>query len=99
MKVYAMLVSFAPASWGVERAPNGSSQVRAVAVAKSGAEFRRLLAAHGYDATVREYNFGGGETGNDREIEAATSAPGTVFHEISATSGTQPLRPAPLKES
>lgn len=98
VKVYAMLVS-APRAWGVERADNGSTQVRAVAVAKSGAEFRRILAAHGYDASVRDYNHSGGQTWSAREVKAATLQPGTVFHEVSARSGIHAYRAAPLEEA
>lgn len=97
VKVYGILVA-APHAWGVERADNGSTQVRAVAVAKSGAEFRRILAAHGCNVSVRDYNHGGGETWSVAEVTAAASEPGTVFHEVSAKSGVPPYRAAPRKD-
>lgn len=61
--------------------PNASwkGQVRAVVAARSGAEARRRLAAHGLRITATEWTHGWGETGNPADGAIATSALGRVF--------------------
>lgn len=82
-KVYGARV-MAPLSWGITPAPNGSRQVRVVAQVKSKAEFLRLLQEAGCASlTMHALNYDCSTTGNEAEVEAASSEPGAVFYATS----------------
>lgn len=77
-KVFAIL-TFAPSHWPITQSPNGNRQVRAVAQVNSKAAFARLLLEHGVRESTYSINQAVHTTGNEQEVEAATSQPGVLF--------------------
>ena len=72
---------FAPTGWKVEERANGNRQVRVVAAVPSKRVFHQLLNEAGVIASMYEVNRNAGDTGNEAEVEAASTEPYALFYE------------------